>query len=76
MKSPFEIRADLLKQAQELLEAQYKANVHFATDAFYKLLKDGAVTAETYKDFVPKFPTTEEILAKAKEFYSFVNTSK
>jgi hypothetical protein len=25
---------------------------------------------------VPKFPTTEEILTKAKEFYSFVNTSK
>jgi hypothetical protein len=25
---------------------------------------------------MPKFPTTEEILSKAKEFYSFVNSSK
>ena len=76
MKSPFEIRADLLKQAQELLESQYESNVHFATDAFYKLVKEGSVSMEAYKEYMPKFPTTEEILAKAKEFYSFVNTSK
>ena len=72
-KSPFEIRADLVKLAQSHLEAQYEANLTFATDIFYKLVKDGNATAETYKQFIPTFPTTTDILEKAKEFYSFVS---
>ena len=75
-KSPFESRADLLKQAQDHLESQYEANLAFATDMFYKTVKEGTVTMETYKQYMPPFPTTEEILAKAKEFYNFVNTTK
>ena len=72
-KSPFEIRADLVKLAQDHLEAQYDANLAFATNIFYKMVKEGTATAETYKEFVPAFPTTEEILKRAKEFYSFVS---
>ena len=75
-KTPFEIRADLLKLAQDHLEAQYDANLAFATDIFYKLVKEGTATAETFKQFVPTFPTTTEILEKAKEFYSFVQDKK
>lgn len=75
-KTPFEIRADLLKLAQDHLEAQYDANLSFATDIFYKLVKEGTATAETFKQFVPTFPTTTEVLAKAKEFYSFVSDKK
>jgi hypothetical protein len=72
-KTAFEIRADLVKLAQDHLEAQYDANLAFATDVFYKLVVEGIAVAETYKQFVPAFPTTNEILAKAKEFYSFVS---
>ena len=75
-KTPFEIRADLVKLAQDHLEAQYDANLAFATDIFYKLVAEGTATAETYKQFVPAFPTTNEILAKAKEFYSFVQDKR
>lgn len=73
-KTPFEIRADILKQAQDLLESQYDANVAFATETFFKLVKDGTATMENFKDFTPKFPTTEDIMKQAKEFYSFVSS--
>lgn len=75
-KTPFEIRADLVKLAQDHLEAQYNANMAFATDVFYKLVKEGTATMEQYKAYVPSFPSTEEILAKAREFYNFVGNSK
>lgn len=72
-KTPFELRADLLKQAQDLLESQYDAQVDFATKAFFALVKDGAATVENFKQFTPKFPTSEDVLKQAKEFYAFVN---
>ena len=73
-KTPFEIRADILKQAQDLLEGQYDANVKFASEAFFKLAKDGNATMDEIMAFVPKFPTTEDIMKQAKEFYSFVSS--
>lgn len=72
-KTPFELRADLLKQAQELLESQYDAQVEFATKAFFALVKEGTATADNFKQFTPKFPTAEDVLKQAKEFYAFVN---
>ena len=72
-KTPFEIRADILKQAQDLLESQYEANVKFASDAFFKLVKDGSASLESLDDLMPKFPTAEDIMKQAKEFYSFVS---
>ena len=76
MKSPFELRTELLAQAQKHLTEQYEANLEFATDIMYKLYQDGTATARELAASTPKFPTTEDILAKAKEFYSFVNTGK
>ena len=73
-KTPFEIRADILKQAQDLLEAQYDANVKFASEAFFKLTKEGNATMEEIMALVPKFPTAEDVMNQAKEFYSFVST--
>jgi len=72
-KTPFELRAELLRQAQNLLESQYDAQIDFATKAFYALVKEGTATADNFKQFTPKFPTTEDILKQAKEFYAFVN---
>jgi hypothetical protein len=69
-KTPFEIRADLIKQAQEHLEKQYMANLKFTTEAYMKLVDAGTATVENF----PKFPyfTTKDILEQAQEFYSFV----
>jgi len=70
-KSPFEIRADLLKLAQDHLEKQYMANLKFTTEAYMKMVDAGVSAAEA----MPKlpFPTSKEILEQAQEFYSFVN---
>ena len=76
MKSPFELRTELLAQAQKHLTEQYEANLEFATDVMFKLYQDGTASARELAASAPKFPTTEDILAKAKEFYSFVNTGK
>ena len=76
MKSPFELRTELLAQAQKHLTEQYEANLEFATETMVKLYKEGMATAADLAESAPKFPTTEDILAKAKEFYSFVNTGK
>ena len=74
MKSPFEIRSDILKQAQDHLEAQYEANVKFATDAFFTMVKEGNMSLEAYQKQMPKFPTADEVMAQATKFYSFVTT--
>ena len=73
-KTPFEIRADVLKQAQDLLESQYDANVKFASEAFFKLLKEGPTSMEALEALLPKFPTAEDVMKQAKEFYSFVSS--
>ena len=73
-KTPFELRADLLKQAQDLLESQYEAQMEFATKAFFALAKEGTANMENFKNFTPAFPTSEDILKQAKEFYSFVSS--
>lgn len=75
-KNPFELRADLLKQAQDLLESQYDAQVDFATKAFFALAKEGTATMENFKQYAPKFPTPEDVLKQAKEFYAFVSNTK
>jgi len=70
-KSPFEIRADLLKQAQEHLEKQYMANLKFTTETYMKLVDAGTAMVENMPK--PPYFTTEDILEQAKEFYSFVS---
>lgn len=75
-KSPFEIRADLLVQAQEHLEKQYAANLAFMQDATAKLIQGGMKDFETLKATLPTYPTSVEILKKANEFYAFVNGGK
>lgn len=74
MKNPFELRADLLKQAQDLLEGQFEANTKFAYEAMLKSVKVGTEYAETLQKMLPKYPTSDEVLAQAKKFYSFVET--
>ena len=68
-KNPFEIRAEMLALAKDYMDQQYKMNVQLAE----KLTEQGQKTLqelqETYKMY-----STEELMAKAKEMYSFVST--
>ena len=75
-KSPFEIRADLLKQAQDHLEKQYEANLSFVTTQFAQLVASGLEQAENINKYVPAYFNTEQIMEKAREFYNFVNNAK
>ena len=69
-KTPFEIRADLLKLAADHLEKQFTANLQFATEYNRAL---GNVATETLVK-MPNYFTTDEVIKKASEFYSFVQT--
>jgi hypothetical protein len=70
--TPFELRAEMLKMAQEYLKTQYETNLEFTKTAFEQMLKAGQVTQEQFKDYVPKMYSFDEITKKAAELYSFV----
>jgi hypothetical protein len=86
-KTPFEIRADLLKMAQEHLQQQYLNNIGFAQKAWETYLAsfrlNEQVTTEqlikaqqdwmnAMQAFLPKAPSFEDIINKAQELYGFV----
>ena len=71
--NPFEIRAQLLEQAQEYLTRQHELNTEFAKRAFDQLVVSGQKVQADYKDYMPKMYSFEEITAKARELYRFVN---
>jgi hypothetical protein len=70
--NPFEIRAEMLKMAQEYLDQQYKANLDLAVKTFDELAKLGKVTVADWDKYIPKMYSFEEITQKANELYSFV----
>lgn len=72
-KTPFEIRADLLKLAADHLEKQFLANVKFATE-YNRALGDAGIAATEALVKVPTYFTSEDVVKKATEFYSFVST--
>ena len=86
-KTPFEIRADLLKLAQEHLQQQHLNNVTFAAQAWQKYLESLKVAEvlgaeqllalqqewlSAMTKFIPPAPSFEDILTKAQELYGFV----
>lgn len=76
MRSPFELRYDLLSLAHDHLETQFNANVKFAQVMIEAAIASGTSTAEAITKYMPKFPTTEDVVNGAKNFYSFVDTIK
>ena len=72
-KNPYEIRTELLAQAQEYLQSQFEANKQFAEQTYQTMIELGKVQPEDWAKFAPKFYDFGDILAKAKELYSFVN---
>lgn len=62
-KNPFEIRTEVLAMAKDYMDKQYALNLEMAQKANEAL--------GSYQ--VPVMYTTEELMEKAKEFYSFVS---
>ena len=67
-KNGFEIRADILKLAQDHLHSDFHtANAQYET----------SITSPEWKNVTvanPSFPSTKDVIACAKEMYAFVNT--
>lgn len=72
-KNPFEIRADMLQLAKDYMDQQYHMNIQF----YENMVVEGKKAREEIEDKLKeayKMYTTEELMAKAKEMYSFVST--
>ncbi len=71
--NPFEIRAEMLKMAQDYLEKQQEINTQFAKQAFDQLVVTGQKVQADWQTYAPKMYDFSEVIAKAKELYGFVN---
>jgi hypothetical protein len=72
-KNPFEIRADMLQLAKEYLDQQYHMNIQF----YENMVAEGNKARTDIEDKLKeayKMYSTEDLMAKAKEMYSFVST--
>ena len=74
--NPFEIRAEMLKMAQEYLRKQQEINFEFAQDTFEQLVKEGKKVQEDWKEYAPKLYTFEDVLKEANKLYGFVKDVK
>jgi len=64
-KNPFEIRTEVLAMAKDYMDKQFELNREFVQAT----MDAGLSTFEA----MPKMYTSEELMEKAKEFYSFVS---
>ena len=72
-KNPFEIRAEMLQLAKEYLDQQYHMNIQF----YENMVAEGEKTRVDIEDKLKEaynMYSTEDLMAKAKEMYSFVST--
>ena len=74
--NPFEIRAEMLRMAQEYLHKQQEINLDFAGRTFEQLVKEGKKVADDWKEYAPKMYTFDEVLKEANKLYGFVKDVK
>jgi hypothetical protein len=74
--NPFEIRAEMLRMAQEYLTKQQEINLDFAGRTFEQLVKEGKKVADDWKEYAPKMYTFDEVLKEANKLYGFVKDVK
>lgn len=67
-KTGFEIRADMLQLAKDYMDQQYHMNISFAE----KLMEQGKKNMDELQEYYQMY-STEELMEKAKEMYSFVS---
>ena len=74
--NPFEIRAEMLRMAQDYLQKQQEINLDFAGLTFEQLLKEGKKVAEDWESYAPKMYSFEDVLKEANKLYGFVKDVK
>jgi len=67
-KNPFEIRSEMLQLAKDYMDQQYHMNVQFAE----KMVEANKMQMEEFQKYV-KMYSVEELMAKAREMYTFVS---
>ena len=67
-KNPFEIRAEMLAMAKDYMDQAWQMNVDFTN----RLFEEGKKSTEDMQKALQPY-STEEMMEKAKEFYSFVS---
>lgn len=72
-KNPFEIRAEMLNLAKEYMDQQYHMNIQFLENMVAEGNKAREEIEEQLKEAY-KMYSMEDLMAKAKEMYSFVST--
>lgn len=77
-KTPYEVRLDILKMAQEMLnnEKRIEENTFFAK---LETLRSSNASVDTINSFIdsnkPKMYDPSEVVARSSALYSFVNNS-
>ena len=69
--NPFEIRAEMLRMAQDYLTKQQEINLDFAGRTFEQLVKEGKKVADDWQEYAPKMYTFDEVLKEANKLYGF-----
>lgn len=67
-----EIKLEILKMARDILVEEYQLETVRAESRFAAEVKAGRVKEEDKSAFLPEYPNSQKILAKAQELSSFV----
>ena len=71
--TPYELRAQLLKQAEGLLIHKFRTEYDLVRENIHISLKKDPTFDHTTVTY-PEIPTTEDIIAEAEKLYKFVQT--
>jgi len=73
-RNAYEIRADILGQAQGLLQSKYEREMTIWEQSLPRHPDTGSIIDPSKSEVTkPAFPTTQEILKTANELYTFVD---
>lgn len=67
-KNPFEIRAEMLQMAKDYMDQQWQMNLMFTE----RMFEEGKKTMEDVQTAMQMY-STEELVQKAQEMYSFIS---
>lgn len=76
MSNPYQIRSDLLAMAKNMMDKQYDMQMQIAQNMFEMHKENAEQAVEAWERYIPKMYTPEELMAKAKELYTFVQDDK
>lgn len=72
MSNPYQIRSDVLAMAKDIMDKNYDIQMKIAQNMFDANKENAEQALEAWNKYIPKMYTPEEVMAKAKELYTFV----